>query len=190
MIDILFSKTFFQNKLMDKSKQEKDKSWVKSMEDKVLTIKTKKKSYFFPLNRYYYTQEPGHIWFKPSEDTFLVGIDDFSQAQGPILHLRMRPKGKKVYPKRKAFGTVETNKFIGPLRLPISASIIEINEDVLNNPQLLNEDPYSNWIVRIKPSSSVDNEISTSPEIIQIGDRKKLEEYIRSELTKYDDIPI
>ncbi len=158
------------------------------MDDEVLKIETKKKTYYFPLDRYYYTQEPGHIWFKSDGEGFKVGINDFSQAQGPILHLRIRPKGK-IYPKRKAFGTVETNKFIGPLRLPVSASIVEVNEDVINHPQLLNEDPYQHWIIKIKPPSSFDNEIS-SIDIINIGDREKLTEYIKSELIKYDDPPI
>jgi glycine cleavage system H protein len=155
---------------------------------KKLEIKTESMTYNFPLDRYYYTREPGHIWLKPDGEGFIIGIDDFSQAQGPILHIRVRPKGK-IYPREKAFGTVETNKFIGPLRLPVSASIDEVNEEVINHPQLLNEDPYSNWIIKISATTSFKTEI-TSNDILPIGDQQKLEKYINSELIKYEDPPI
>ena len=153
-----------------------------------LEIKTESKTYYFPLDRYYYTREPGHIWFKPDSEGFSIGIDDFSQAQGPILHIRVRAKGK-IYPREKAFGTVETNKFIGPLRLPVSASIVEVNDEVINHPQLLNKDPYSNWIIKISTTAAFNSEIA-SDDILPLGDQEKLEKYINSELIKYEDPPI
>ena len=157
------------------------------MGNSALEIETEKKVYYFPLDRYYYTHEPGHIWLKPEDDLFSVGFDDFGQFQGPILHIRTRPIGK-TFPQGKAFGTVETNKFIGQLRLPLSSSLDAINEEVINHPQLINEDPYHHWIVKIKPTN-LNNEIS-SEYIIGMGDIKKLREYIISELHKYDDPPI
>ncbi|MHA1941014.1 MAG: glycine cleavage system protein H [Candidatus Hodarchaeales archaeon] len=157
------------------------------MGDSALEIKTEKKVYYFPLDRYYYTHEPGHIWLKPEGDLFTVGFDDFGQFQGPILHIRTRPIGK-TFPQGKAFGTVETNKFIGQLRLPLSSTLEEVNNEVINQPQLINEDPYHHWIAKIRPTN-LDEEIP-SDFIIEIGDRKKLREYIILELNKYDDPPI
>ena len=157
------------------------------MGNSALEIETEKKVYYFPLDRYYYTHEPGHIWLKPEEGLFSVGFDDFGQFQGPILHIRTRPIGK-TFPQGKAFGTVETNKFIGQLRLPLSSSLDAINKEVIDHPQLINDDPYYHWIVKIKPTN-LNNEIS-SEYIIGMGDSKKLREYIVSELHKYDDPPI
>jgi glycine cleavage system H protein len=158
---------------------------LKGMES--LEIKTETKTYYFPLDRYYFTQKAGHIWLKRKNDHFEVGFDDFGQSQGPILHIRTRPIGK-TFPQGKAFGTVETNKFIGQLGLPLSAFITEVNSEVIDNPQLINDDPYTRWIVLIKPTS-FEEEI-TSPFIIPQGDKAKLKKYIISELVKYDDPPI
>ncbi len=154
---------------------------------KPLEITTENKTYLFPLDRYYFTQEPGHIWLKPEEDLFKVGFDDFGQSQGPILHIRTRPLGKE-YSQGKAFGTVETNKFIGQLRFPVSGSIIEINSKVFDDPQLINTAPYKQWIAKIKPTN-LDEDLK-SKYIIPIGDREILEKYITAELIKYEDPPI
>ncbi|MHA1512575.1 MAG: hypothetical protein ACTSRJ_00735, partial [Candidatus Hodarchaeales archaeon] len=72
--------------------------------------------------------------------------------------------------------------------LPLSASIAEVNSEVIDNPQLINDDPYTRWIVLIKPTN-FEEEI-TSSFIIPQGDKAKLKEYIISELIKYEDPPI
>ena len=140
-----------------------------------LEIKTETKTYSFQLDRYYFTQKAGHIWLKQNNDHFEVGFDDFGQSQGPILHIRTRPIGK-IFPQGKAFGTVETNKFIGQLGLPLTASIAEINSEVIDNPQLINDSPYTQWIIKIKPTD-FEKDIKSSF-IIPLGDKEKLKEYI------------
>jgi glycine cleavage system H protein len=160
---------------------------VTNLGNKSLEITTEKKTYHFPLDRYYFTQEPGHIWLKTEGELFKVGFDDFGQFQGPILHIRTRPIGKE-FPQGKAFGTVETNKFIGQLRFPVSGSIVEANSEVFKEPQLINRAPYDQWIVKIKPTN-LDEDLE-SEYIIPLGDQEKLEKYIVSELVKYEDPPI
>ncbi len=154
---------------------------------KSIDITTEKKTYHFPLDRYYFTQEPGHIWLKLDGENLNVGFDDFGQSQGPILHIRTRPIGK-AFSQGKAFGTVETNKFIGQLRFPVSGSIVEANSKVFDDPQLINNAPYNQWIVKIRPTN-LDEDLK-SEYIISIGDRDRLEKYIVSELVKYEDPPI
>ena len=123
-------------------------------------------TYIFPLDRYYYAGDPGHIWFKPVNSIFEVGFDSFGQQQaGPLLHIRTRPLGKE-FPQGAAFGTVESDKWIGPLRLPLTARLLEANTAVLENPQLVNSDCYKSWVLRIKPTK-LDQEIS-SKDIISI----------------------
>jgi glycine cleavage system H protein len=160
---------------------------VTNLGSKSLKITTENKIYHFPLDRYYYTQEPGHIWLKPEGELLLVGFDDFGQSQGPILHIRTRPIGK-IYSQGKAFGTVETNKFIGQLRFPVSGSIVETNSDIFNDPQLINNAPYDQWIVKIKPTN-LDEDLK-SDYIIPLGNKDFLEKYMVSELIKYEDPPI
>ena len=77
---------------------------------------------------------------------------------------------------------------IGPLRLPLSAILVEANTAVLDNPSAINEDCYESWVVRIKPTK-LDEEIN-SPDVIPKGDIVRLEQYIISDLKKYDEPPI
>jgi glycine cleavage system H protein len=154
-----------------------------------LEITTQKTTYIFPLDRYYYANDPGHIWFKEKNSLFDVGFDYFGQFQaGTILHIRTRPL-KKKFPQGAAFGTVESDKWIGPLRLPLSSVLVEVNSAVLENPQLVNEDPYNAWVIRIEPTK-LEEEMNSSLDIIPMGDMTKLKKYMISELEKYEDPPI
>ena len=166
---------------------------VNSMGDDQLKITTAKYdketnkeiriSYVFPLDRYYYTGDPGHIWFKPNNSIYEVGFDDFGQQQaGPLLHIRTRPL-KKEFKQGSAFGTVESDKWIGPLRLPLTSIILEANSNVLNNPQSVNDNPYEAWVIRIKPIQ-FEEEIN-SEDIIPKGDYTRLKQFIEAELEKY-----
>ncbi|MHA1213836.1 MAG: glycine cleavage system protein H [Candidatus Hodarchaeales archaeon] len=168
------------------------------MEQKQLKISTKKfdkntgkevlTTYFFPLDRYYYANDPGHIWFKEKNSLFEVGFDFFGQHQaGPIHHLRTRPVGKE-YLQGRAFGTVESDKWMGQLRLPLTSIIEEVNDKVLSNPALINQDCYNAWVVRIRPTR-FDEEIK-SKDIIKVGDLEALKQYIISDLEKYDEPPL
>lgn len=142
-------------------------------------------TYFFPLDRYYYANDPGHIWFKSINSIFEVGFDDFGQNQaGPLLHIRTRPLNKE-FSQGTAFGTIESDKWIGPLRLPVSAVLVEANQAVLDNPQLVNDDCYGAWVIRVKPVK-FDEEIN-SPDIITKGEIQPLKKYIFSDLDKYNE---
>lgn len=158
------------------------KKFDKELQQEVLV------TYIFPLDRYYYAGDPGHIWFKPVNSVFEVGFDSFGQQQaGPLLHIRTRPLGKE-FPQGSAFGTVESDKWIGPLRLPLSAVLLEANTAVLDNPQLVNSDCYKSWVLRIKPTR-FDTEIS-SKDVISKGNLESLKKYVISDLEKYEEPPI
>ena len=158
------------------------------LDDAPLEISTKKFTYYFPLDRYYYSYDPGHIWFKKKNTLFEIGFDDFGQKQaGPLHYIRTRRIDNECQQGR-AFGTVESDKWMGQLRLPLSGILKEINEAVIENPSLVNEDCYSNWVVRIEPIN-FEEEIK-SPDIIKKGDIEELRKYITSDLQKYDEPPI
>jgi len=158
------------------------------LDDTCLEIPTKKFTYFFPLDRFYYSNDPGHIWFKKINTLIEIGFDDFGQKQaGHLHHIRTR-RIDNEYQQGRAFGTVESDKWMGQLRLPLSGILKEVNEKVIKNPSLVNKDCYSNWIVRIEPTD-FDKEIK-SPDIIKQGECDKLRDYITSDLQKYDEPPI
>lgn len=136
------------------------------------------------MDRYYYKKDPGHIWLKKDDDsTYKVGFDYFGQFQaGEIMFIRTRPVGSTLN-QGATFGTVETEKWIGPLRFPLTAEIIEVNEAIVENPKLINESCYTNWIIRIKPTQ-MEKDLESEN---LIKDKETLRTYIINDLQKYDD---
>ncbi|MEM2910382.1 MAG: glycine cleavage system protein H [Nitrososphaerota archaeon] len=110
--------------------------------------------YEFPEGLYY---SKDHLWLKIEGDVVRVGVTDLAQqAAGPIVYVRLMPKGKAV-DAGKPIGTMETGKWVGPLKSPVSGTIVEVNEALKSQPKLLNEDPYGKgWLAIIKPSKLED----------------------------------
>lgn len=91
-----------------------------------------------------------HEWIKVEGNIGYVGISDFAQdSLGSIVYLETNNVGDNVE-QFEEFGTVESVKSASELLAPVSGKILEINEDVINNPELLNEDCYKNWIIKIE----------------------------------------
>jgi glycine cleavage system H protein len=92
------------------------------------------------------------IWARPERDgTVSVGMTDISQTiAGKVLHVRVRKPGS-LRPKGKPVATVETGKWAGPVPNPFDCTILEGNDAVLDDPTLLNSDPYRHWIARVRP---------------------------------------
>lgn len=114
--------------------------------------------YWVSKDHYYWPHDTAHSWAKIEGETVRVGVDDFAQKQaGELKFMRLFPAGKKVK-QGKRFGTLETAKWVGPLLAPVSGTIVESNEKVLEKPTLVNEDPYgSGWMVVIEPSELDDD---------------------------------
>ncbi len=117
------------------------------------------KGCIFPKDLYYAVED--HTWVKLNEDgTVTVGMTDVAQSlAGPILHARIKKVGAQRA-KGKPIGTVESAKWVGPIKSPVSGEIVEVNESVVSDPQLINRSPYSKgWIVKMKPAN-LDAELS------------------------------
>lgn len=109
-----------------------------------------------------YTRE--HEWVKDNGDgTATVGITDFAQSElGDIVFVELEPEGSE-FDQDEVFGTVEAVKTVSELYAPLSGEIIEINEDLEDDPELVNNDPYGDgWMVKFKmaDSSELDNLLS------------------------------
>ena len=104
----------------------------------------------FPEGLFY---SKDHLWARKEDGNVRVGVTDMAQqAAGSILFVRIMPKGRQVE-SGKPLGTMETGKWVGPLKSPISGSIVETNEALKTQPKLLNEDPYGKgWLVVVQPS--------------------------------------
>lgn len=93
------------------------------------------------------------IWVRVEEDGELaVGMTDISQSiAGKILHVRVRRPGT-LRPAGKPVATIESGKWAGPVPNLFECTIAGANRDVLENPSLLNRQPYEAWIARVRPS--------------------------------------
>ncbi len=101
---------------------------------------------------YKYTQE--HEWICPEPgDKGKIGLTDYAQTQlGDIVFLDLPAPGTQVEQFKK-IGEVESVKAVSDLLSPVSGQILEINQTVIDEPKLVNEDPYgAGWLVRLELS--------------------------------------
>lgn len=95
-----------------------------------------------------------HEWVRIEKDTAIVGITDYAQSQlGDVVFIELPSKGSQL--KQAAqLGTVESTKAASEIYSPLSGSVIEVNSDLVNNPQWINESPYNKgWLVKLKPDN-------------------------------------
>lgn len=92
-----------------------------------------------------------HEWVKFLEDgTALVGITDFAQSElGDIVFINLPVAGDEVV-MEEALGDVESVKAVSDILCPISGTVAEINEELLDRPQAINEEPYEAWLIRVE----------------------------------------
>jgi len=114
-----------------------------------------------------YTQE--HEWVKDNGDgTVTIGITDFAQSElGDIVFVELEPEGSE-FDKDEVFGTVEAVKTVSELFAPLSGEIVEINELLEDDPELVNNDPYTDgWMVKLKMSDASELDSLLTPEKYQ-----------------------
>ena len=97
----------------------------------------------------YYQQS--HEWARVANSLVTVGISDYAQDElGDVVYVELPEVGAELN-KGDAFGVVESVKAASDLYTPISGSIAEVNERLLDNPELINEVPFTEgWIVKIR----------------------------------------
>lgn len=96
----------------------------------------------------YYTKE--HEWIKLDGDKAYVGITDYAQhSLGDIVYVEL-PESDDFFEEGESFGVLESVKAAADIYMPIEGKIEEINEQLEDEPELLNEDPYENFLIVIK----------------------------------------
>lgn len=91
------------------------------------------------------------VWVRFEDDTFVVGMTDIGQSlAGRFIYAHIKKVGSHV-DEGKSIATVESSKWVGPVRTSIAGEIIAVNEKVEDNPSLINKSPYSDgWIARLR----------------------------------------
>ena len=93
-----------------------------------------------------------HEWVKVDGDIATVGISDYAQhALGNIVYVDMPEIGDEVN-QGDDFGAVESVKAASDLISPVSGEVVEVNEELVDKPELINNDAYGNWIIKVKLS--------------------------------------
>ena len=91
-----------------------------------------------------------HEWLKEEDGVSVIGISDFAQdALGDVVFVNLPEVGDDAAA-GEAFGDVESVKAVSDLISPVSGTVCEVNEDLLDQPELLNEDPYCTWIIKVE----------------------------------------
>jgi len=101
----------------------------------------------------YYTRE--HEWAKVLEDgTVLMGITDYAQKKlHEVVNVELPEVGTRVG-QMEAFASVDSVKATSEIYSPVSGEVVEVNEELLDKPELVNQDPYGQgWMAKIKPAS-------------------------------------
>ena len=100
-----------------------------------------------------------HEYILEKNGLYVVGITDYAVEQlGDIVFLEL-PEVGAVFSKGEVFATIESVKAASEIYMPISGKIVEINEAVVDNPEILNEDSYEKgWFVKVESeTASVDS---------------------------------
>ena len=104
-----------------------------------------------------YTKD--HEWVLIEGEVATVGITDFAQKElGDIVYVEVETLDQTL-DKDEVFGTVEAVKTVSDLFLPLSGEIIEFNDDLEDNPESVNTDPYGKgWMVKVKIANTAEIE--------------------------------
>ena len=95
-----------------------------------------------------YTKD--HEWLKMEGNVAVVGITDFAQdALGDVVFINLPEVGDTVTA-GESFGDVESVKAVSDVNSPVTGVVLEINEELIDSPELLNEDPYGAWIIKVE----------------------------------------
>ncbi|MDZ7837668.1 MAG: glycine cleavage system protein GcvH [Actinomycetota bacterium] len=134
--------------------------------------------YNFLEDLYY---EKNHFWAKPDDEgQVLMGATDFFQKlAGDIVFIELPMAGTKSGA-GQVFSSLESGKWVGKLYAPVSGEIVEVNEELEDEPELINESPYDEgWIVKIKPDN-LEAELSN---LMKAG--PDFEQFIKEEAEKH-----
>ena len=91
-----------------------------------------------------------HEWVKEEGDVIVVGISDYAQdALGDIVFVNLPEEGDDVSI-GDAFADVESVKAVSDIFSPVDGTVKEVNEELVDNPALINEAPYDAWLIKVE----------------------------------------
>ena len=118
----------------------------------------------------YYSES--HEYVKIEGDFAYVGITDYAQnALGNVVYVDL-PEVDDEVEADEDFGAVESVKAASDLISPVTGTVVEVNEALEDKPELINEDPFENWIIKVK--------LSDTAEIDNLMDAQSYEDFCKA----------
>lgn len=116
--------------------------------------------------------DENHNWAKEENSLVVFGITKYGlEKANEIAFIELPKKGQKVE-KGKNCGNLESAKWSGEIIAPVSGEIVEVNEELFNEPGKMNKDPYNEWIAKIRPNNI--------EELNSLMDKAKVIEWLKS----------
>ncbi|HEY4597434.1 MAG TPA: glycine cleavage system protein GcvH [Thermoanaerobaculia bacterium] len=112
---------------------------------------------------YLYSRE--HEWLRVEDDLCVLGITEFAQQElGEVVFVEL-PEIGQVFDANNELGTIESVKAVAEVFTPVAGEVVEVNDAVVDDPELLNEDPHGEgWLIKIRFSSADDLKIMMKAE--------------------------
>jgi glycine cleavage system H protein len=122
-------------------------------------------------SEYIYSRE--HEWVRVEDDVCVLGITEFAQQElGEVVFVEL-PEVGQVFNSGDEVGTIESVKAVAEIYSPVAGEVVEINEAVVDDPELINEDPHGEgWLIKVRFSSAAD--------LKDLMNAEKYEEYVKS----------
>lgn len=122
-------------------------------------------------SEYLYSRE--HEWIRVQDDVCVLGITEFAQQElGEVVFVEL-PEVGQVFDSGDEVGTIESVKAVAEIYTPLAGEVVEINEAVVDDPELINEDPHGEgWLIKVRFSSAAD--------LKQLMNAEQYEEYVKS----------
>lgn len=97
-----------------------------------------------------------HEWVKEEDGLYVVGLTDFAQdALGDIVFINMPEEGDDVA-SGESFADVESVKAVSDVFSPVSGTVAEVNDGLIDEPALINQEPYEQWLIKVKDVSDTE----------------------------------
>lgn len=107
------------------------------------------------LNNLMYAES--HEWVEFTEDLAVVGLSDYAQGElGDLVFVNLPEVGDEVIA-GEPFGDVESVKAVSDVYSPVTGIVAEVNEVLLDSPEVINDDPYGAWLIKVESVSDKSN---------------------------------
>ena len=101
-----------------------------------------------------YTKD--HEWIRIEDNVAVIGITNFAQSElGEIVFVDLPPIGKE-FKAGEVFCVVESTKAASDVYAPVSGKVMEVNAALTTSPEVINSDPYANWLIKLSGISSLE----------------------------------